>query len=267
MEQSDIPLVTTADLIRDLLALGVSPRQTLMVHSSLKSLGHVLGGAPPVVRALLAALGPEGTLVMPGFSPEVSDPARWPDRPFPDHLVDHARAHVPAFDPDTTPTGMGAVAECFRRWPGARRGPHPQVSVCALGPRAEEIVAPHPLAWGQGSGSPFERLFRADAGLLLLGVGFNRATLLHYAESLVPNRREKVRRVPAGDCPAREWLEAPDVGDDLNTHSPALGVAYMAEGRARKGRVGAAEAILASAGDLVPFASSCLARALARPAG
>ncbi len=209
MERSDILLVTTADLIRDLLVLGVSPGRTLMVHSSLKSLGHVLGGAPSVVRALLAAVGPDGTLVMPGFSPEVSDPARWPDRPFPDHLVDHARAHVPTFDLDTTPTSMGAIPEAFRRWPGVRRGPHPQVSVCALGPRAGEVVAPHPLAWGQGAGSPFERLAAMDAGLLLLGVGFNRAALLHYAESLAPNRRQKVRCIPAGQGPTRRWLERP----------------------------------------------------------
>jgi aminoglycoside 3-N-acetyltransferase len=263
MERADTPFVTTADLVRDLRALGLRRGQTLMVHSSLRSLGRVLGGAPAVVRALLAALGPDGTLVMPAFSPEVSDPARWPDRPFPDEEVERARAHVPTFDPDTTPTSMGAVPECFRRWPGARRGPHPQVSVCALGPRAEEVVAPHPLAWGQGAGSPFERLSRMDAGLLLLGVGFNRATLLHYAESLVPNRREKTRRIPAGDGPERRWLEAPDVGDDLNTHFPAIGAAFLAEGRARTGKVGAAEAILACAGDLVPFASSYLARALA----
>ena len=265
MERPDFSLLTAEDLARDLRALGVGRGQAVMVHSSLKSLGQVLGGAPAAVRALLAAVGPDGTLVMPAFSPEVSDPARWPDRPFPDSQVERARAHVPAFDPDTTPTSMGAIPECFRRWPGARRGPHPQVSVCALGARAAEVVAPHPLAWGQGAGSPFERLFRMDAGLLLLGVGFNRATLLHHAESLVPNRREKMRRIPTGDGPARRWLEAPDVGDDLDTHFPAIGSAYLAEGRARTGKVGAAEAILASAGDLVPFASSYLARALAHP--
>ena len=55
------------------------------------------------------------------------------------------------------------------------------------------------------------------------------------------------------------------MGDDLDTHFPAIGSAYLAEGRARTGKVGAAEAVLASAGDLVPFASSYLARALAHP--
>ena len=98
-------------------------------------------------------------------------------------------------------------------------------------------------------------------------MGFNRATPLRYAESLVPDRREKVRRVPVGDGPERRWLEAPDVGDDLNTHFPAIGAAYFAQGRARTGKVGAADAVLASADDLVPFASSYLAGALGLSAG
>ncbi len=258
--------VTAEDLARDLRAFGVPRGGVLMVHSSLSSLGRVLGGAPAVVRALLVALGPDGTLVMPAFSPEVSDPARWPDWSLSGEELERARAHVPAFDPDTTPTTMGTIPEAFRRWPGTVRGPHPQVSVCALGPRAEEIVAPHALDWGQGAGSPFERLTAMDASLLLLGVGFNRATLLHYAESLVPHRRTKTRHIPSGEGAARRWIEAPCVGDDLNTHFPAIGAAYLAAGRARTGKIAAADAVLASAADLVAFASNHLARVLPRSA-
>nr|WP_246503783.1 AAC(3) family N-acetyltransferase [Plastoroseomonas arctica] len=232
-----------------------------MVHSSLASLGRVLGGAPAVVRALLAALGPAGTLVMPAFSPEVSDPARWAD--WTGEALERARAALPAFDPDTTPTTMGAIPETFRRWPGARRSAHPQVSVCALGPRAVEIVAPHALAWGQGEGSPFARLAAMDAALLLLGVGFNRATLLHYAESRVPHGRRKTRRIPFGEGARREWVEVPCIGDDLDTHFPPLGATYVAAGRARTGMVGAADAVLASSADLVAFATAFLGSALA----
>ena len=56
--------------------------QALMVHSSLSSIGYVLGGAQAVVGALLDVLDPDGTLVMPAFSPEVSDPATWSERSF-----------------------------------------------------------------------------------------------------------------------------------------------------------------------------------------
>jgi aminoglycoside 3-N-acetyltransferase len=260
------PFVALPDLVADLRALGMGEGQTLMVHSSLRSIGYVLGGAATVVRALVAALGDRGTLVMPAFSPEVSDPAGWSKPALQAAWIERARAQVPAYDADTTPTSMGAIPETFRRWPGVRRGPHPQVSICAHGPRAAEIVAPHAPAWGEGAGSPFERLAEMDAGLLLLGVGFNRAALLHYAESLVPHGRRKVRRVPVGDGAERSWVEAPDVGDDLDTQFPAIGAAFLAEGRARQGRVGGAEAVLASARDLAAFASAYLARALDRPA-
>lgn len=254
---------TFDSLVRDLRASGVAAGRTLMVHSSLSRIGHVLGGAATVVRALIETLGPGGTLVMSAFSPEVSDPAGWAGRPFADEWIEHARAHVPAFDRETTPTSMGAIPEAFRRWPGTLRSAHPQVSVAARGPDAEAVVAPHELPWGQGANSPFARLFEADAQILLLGVGFNRVTLLHYAESRVPNRREKRRRVPVGDGVERSWIEVPDVGDDLNTHFPAIGAAYLVEGRARVGKVGAADAILTSARDLVGFASAYLAKALA----
>ena len=46
--------VTADDLARDLRALGVPRGGVLMVHSSFNSLGRVFGGAPAVVRALLA---------------------------------------------------------------------------------------------------------------------------------------------------------------------------------------------------------------------
>ena len=105
-----------------------------------------------------------------------------------------------------------------------------------------------------------------NANLLLLGVGFNRATLLHYAESLVPHGRRKIRRIPVGEGNSRQWIEAPCVGDDLNTHFPPLGAAYIAAGRARMGKVGVADAVLALAPDLVNFASDYLARVLPRPA-
>ena len=76
------PFTTAADLAADLRVLGVPAGGVLMVHSSLSSLGKVLGGAPAVVRAHLNVIGSDGTLVMPAYSPEVSDPAGWADRSF-----------------------------------------------------------------------------------------------------------------------------------------------------------------------------------------
>ena len=61
--------ITEPMLRRDLTAAGVEPGTTLVVHSSLSAIGWVLGGAPAVVRALLAAVGDDGTLAMPAATP------------------------------------------------------------------------------------------------------------------------------------------------------------------------------------------------------
>jgi len=93
-------------------------------------------------------------------------------------------------------------------------------------------------------------------------VGFNRATLLHFAESTLPQRRTKIRRIPLDGEPSRRWIEVPDVGNDLGTHFPAIGDDFIAGGRARIGRVGSARSILSSSKDLVAFAQEYLNRAL-----
>ena len=255
---------TSARVAADLQRLGVRSGQLLMVHSSLSKIGYVLGGAQAIVRALIEVLGPDGTLVMPAFSPEVSDPATWSDRRFDGDDLEVARDHVPAFDPAVTPTSMGAIAETFRTWPGVVRSPHPQVSVTARGPLAARITTPHAIAWGQGPGSPFEQLYEFDATLLLLGVGFNRATLLHFAESRVPHGRRKTRRIPVDQGGVRRWISAPDVGDDLNTYFPRIGEEFVSAGHASTGLVGQAGSTLASSRAVVGFATDFLSKALAR---
>ncbi|MEM9465046.1 MAG: AAC(3) family N-acetyltransferase [Actinomycetota bacterium] len=253
----------TLETIRaQLAALGVSPGATVMVHSSLRRIGYVLGGAPTCVRALIDILGPEGTLVMPAFSPAVSDPSAWSEPAIGAGLVEVARRHVPAFDPETTPTTMGAIPEAFRNWPGSERSAHPQVSVIARGPRAAAITVPHTLEWGQGAGSPFERMYELDVEVLLLGVGFNRATMLHYAESLVPHGRRKRRRIPIDGPEGRHWSEVDDVGDDLDTHFPEIGTIVAREGLAVSGMIGTAPTIRISARTLVDRAVRHLSEAL-----
>ena len=59
LRQEEVAEADLAPRLRDLRALGAVEGRTLMVHSSLAGLGHVLGGAPAAVRALLAALGPD----------------------------------------------------------------------------------------------------------------------------------------------------------------------------------------------------------------
>lgn len=174
---------TVASLTDDLEKLGVRPGSLLLVHSSLSALGWVAGGPVAVIQALLACLGETGTLVMPAYSGEYSDPEDWENPPVPDDWKPVIREHMPAFERNVTPSrGVGAIAECFRTWPGTVRSDHPITSFSARGPLAREICADHELASSVGEGSPLARVFERDGSVLLLGVGFGRNSSFHLAE-------------------------------------------------------------------------------------
>ncbi len=157
-------MVLTRDrLAADLRRLGVQSGDLLMIHSSLRSLGHVVGGAPTVVDALLEILGPTGTLVGPSFNYETAlDPTF-------------------VFDPLNTPSDMGAIADEIRRRAGNHRSRHLTHSLSAIGPQAETIVtAGGPTAWA--ADDPLGTIFKLSGRFLLLGVTYQTFTACHVLE-------------------------------------------------------------------------------------
>ncbi|MER6155586.1 AAC(3) family N-acetyltransferase [Streptomyces sp. NPDC001868] len=167
----------------DLAEMGVRPGGVLMVHSSLSGTGL----APTAVRdALLRALGPDGTLVVPAFTPENSDTSRAyhvSTEGMTEREKAEFRAAMLPFEKDVTPCPtMGALAECVRTTPGAVRSAHPQTSFAGLGPRAAELLADHDPHCHLGERSPMASLYTADAQILLLRVGFEVCTAFHLAE-------------------------------------------------------------------------------------
>lgn len=258
-----MPLPNTQESLRtDFARLGVAPGMVIMVHSSLGKVGWTVGGPTTVIRALLDVLEADGTLVMPAESPYISDPATWNDKQVNPEWHDVIRAHLPIFDRHTTPTTMGAIPEAFRTFPGTLRSNHPIVSVCANGRLAEEITRDHTLEFCEGKGTPFEKLYVFDAHTLLLGVGFNRCTSLHYAESLVPTRRTSVHRYPVLKDGQRVWVDKLDMASDDGVHFPIVGSQFMEVGSVRSGNVGNADALLFSTRELVDFAEAYFTKVL-----
>jgi aminoglycoside 3-N-acetyltransferase len=242
------PVNTAASLLADFASLGMRRDMIVMVHSSLGRVGRTEGGPIAVIEALLEVLGPDGTLVMPAESPQLSDPAS-----------------LEVFDPKTTATTMGAIPEAFRSYPGTHRSSHPLVSVCANGRRARAITAEHALELCEGRGTPFEKLYELDGWTLLLGVGFNRCTSLHYAESLVPNRRTMISRFPIIENGVRVWVEKLSMGTDNGTHFPIVGQRFVDRGHVRSGKVGNADALFFSTRALVDFAADYFREVLTSP--
>ncbi len=166
--ETGIAMYTKDDLTQDFLDLGVRPGSVLALHSSFKSVGAVEGSPETVLDALLQALGPEGTLMVPTPTYNM---VKWTGKPFVQ---------------DTTPSRVGLLTELTRKRPGALRSLHPTHSVAAIGPLARELTENHLASTPLGLGSPWDRLRLAGGDVLMLGTGLDTCTLIHLAESLAP---------------------------------------------------------------------------------
>lgn len=221
-----------------LRALGVAAGGVLLVHTSFRAVRPVEGGPEGLIRALRAALGPEGTLVMPSWGEDGDAP----------------------FDPLGTPAAadLGVVADTFWRLPGVLRSDH--IFACAAaGPHARRITGdplplpPHRLE------SPVGRVYELQGQVLLLGVGHDADTTLHLAELMagVPYRVPKHVTVLDGGRPVRvEYGE----NDHCCRRFELVDEWLRSRGMQREGRVGHAHARLIRSRDVVRVACERLER-------
>lgn len=220
---------TREEVVRQLRSLGVEPGDVLLVHTSFRAVRPVEGGPEGLVAALLDALGPAGTLVMPSWSGED------------DEVFDPTRSE--------TDVDLGVLPRVFWKRPGARRSDHPH-AFAALGPAAEEILRdPLPLP-PHIPESPVGRVHDLDGKVLLLGVDHDADTTVHLAEILggAPYRVPKHCTVLRDGRPTRV-----DYGE--NDHCCArfrlVGGWLRQADLQREGRVGHAVALMARSRDVV----------------
>ncbi|MFC1713517.1 AAC(3) family N-acetyltransferase [Candidatus Poribacteria bacterium] len=164
--------VDRARIVRDLKKIGIKEGDILLVHSSLKSIGYVKGGADTVIDAFMDVLGPNGTLVMPSFS-----------------LTGAMSATLESdsiFDPDITPATVGRIPETFRQRKGGFRSVHPTHSLYALGPKARWITEGHDKCRTNfGDGTPYHKIMESDGKILGLGIDLGPVTFYHVIEDMV----------------------------------------------------------------------------------
>ena len=144
----------------DLKKLGIKEDDTILMHSSLSSLGYVEGGADTVIDALLSVLK-NGTLLLPALS--------------------YATVNInnPVFSVKDTPTCSGRIPETFRTREGVLRSIHPTHSVCGIGKYAKEILSQH-----INTDTPVALLPKYNGKILMLGCTMAPNTSMHGVEEL-----------------------------------------------------------------------------------
>lgn len=105
---------TKADLKHDLAAMGLTGNETILIHSSMKSIGPVEGGADTVLDALMEFFA-EGLLLLPT------------------HTWRFINEENRVFDVRRSPCCVGILPELFRQRPGVVRSLHPTHSMAAYG--------------------------------------------------------------------------------------------------------------------------------------
>jgi aminoglycoside 3-N-acetyltransferase len=152
----------------------------VVIHSSLRSFGHVLGGAQAVVDSFIDR---GSTAIVPTFSYECQVDT-------PPGVRLERNADPPEMQDSRTPIGfspemsfvskeMGAIPAWVAGTPERRRGNHPLNSFAALGPDANSVIdgqSPFKVY------SPIEAVADLGGAVALLGVGLTSLTLIHLAE-------------------------------------------------------------------------------------
>ena len=256
-------------LAADLRRLGLAAGDIVMVHSSVRAVGDVIGGPDMIHLAVEDAVSPGGTVVMVlGCSEGYDDVGRG-------HLSPEEEAellaHMPAFDPATARAARdnGMLVEFFRTWPGTISSAAVTTRIGARGPRAAWLTEPAPLVFPFGKGSAFERLLEVRSKILMLGAEHDTVTLLHYAEQEAdfPDKIVKRYRMPVLRDGRRVWVDGAEYDSSTGAHAnwpdrffAEILDAFIAKAAPAAGKVGDAASVLLDARALIAFAIPAMER-------
>jgi len=238
--------VTKNRIKKDLRNLRLKKGDWLLVHSSLKSLGCVKGGADTVIDAVMEVISKSGLFMVPTFT---------------------FTNFTPFFDPEKTPSQMGLITETLRQREESVRSWHPRHSVGVLGEKTKEVVSGHLQAGSVGKGSPIDKLAKKGGYVLLLGVGHTANTTIHTAEVYAGlPYLYTVKDSP--DFPEQGLVKIPHNGKKIKVDLPPyptcsegfwkLELLLRNRGQIRYGKVGQAHCQLIKCQDIVDAASSLL---------
>jgi aminoglycoside N3'-acetyltransferase len=230
----ELPSLTREQIENGFNNLGLSIGDAVEVHSSLSSLGYVIGGADTVINALMNIVGKNGAIIMSAYPTSKPLPLSEEEKKQGIH------AKVEIYDENYGgPTGMGIIVDKFKKRQGTiiGKGIH---RVCAWGNNAD--------LHSQG----YNYLIEIGGLVLLIGVGINRCSSMHQAEKNgLPEEVKKYFTFPENirnEYPSNYFIDyggTPENGWDK--------VMILAEQRGliKKRKIGAAVCTLFRARDVV----------------
>lgn len=252
-------ICTRESLSRDLHKLGLKKGMTILVHSSLSSLGWVNGGPVTVIQALMDIVTVEGAIVMPTQSVDLSDPSSWNSPPVPEKWWKEIRETMQAYHPRYTPTSyMGRIVDVFLTFPEVKRSNHPNYSFAGWGNNRDLIINNHELNFGLGDLSPLGRLYALNnVYVLLLGVGYTSCTAFHLAEYRIPHQKNVTQSAPILEENKKVWKTYQEIEfrGELFIY---LGKSFEDETFVNQNKVGSADARLFQMKKAVDYAQDWL---------
>lgn len=153
-------MLTHNDLLAGFRQTSVKPGDTIIVHTSYKSLGGVEGGADTVIDVMRELVGEGGTVLFPAFNFQ-----SWTETHY--------------FDVLETPSKMGMITELARLRADAKRTPHPIYSFSVWGARADEFAAAED-AEAYGPRSAFAVFHKSNGTIVSIGLDFNNTFSMHH---------------------------------------------------------------------------------------
>jgi aminoglycoside 3-N-acetyltransferase len=165
---SSLPLLSETSFKKILVSeLGLAEGDTVFVHSSIDQLNL---GFPfyRVLPLLQEVTGRRGTLLFPTY-PRLSS------------YESLSRGEI--FDVRKTPSYTGILTEFARRQPRALRSFHPTKSVCAIGPRAQELTNAHQMSpYPYDARSPYYKIIEAEGKIVGIGVSTANLSFVHCVD-------------------------------------------------------------------------------------
>lgn len=160
------------DLIDQIKVMGITPSDTVLIHTSMRAVGEVENGADGVIDAFRDYLT-DGLFLVPT------------------HTWANVSREQPVYDVRSTVPCIGALPRAAAFRADGVRSLHPTHSIWATGKGAAEYIKNEENAPTPGTpGYAWDRLAEVGAKILLIGVGNDKNTFIHAVEEVadIPDR-------------------------------------------------------------------------------